>query len=399
MDDMIDALQHRPAAGSDPEAGLKDLRERPGMLSLAASIPAAELFPMNDVAQASVSLLPGDPRPGDYGIPYQPLKAQIARMMALRGVRCRPEQIVLTTGTQPALDLLSRLLLAPGSQVMLEEILSESVRETVRRQGPEILTVSTGAETGMDVDQVESLLEAGARPAFLYAIPEGHNPLGVSLSLQQRLRIVDLARTYEVPVLEDDAYGFLTYDEPPEPPLRALDESWVLHLGSFSTLLAPALRAGWMVLPESIAPQLSSLLPGAGELDVSSFSQRTISVWLEAGYLPEHLEAVRAAYRRRRDAMLRTLQEHFPQEIRWHRPSSGLHLWVELPEGWDAEALLKTAMETEGVIFAPGAGFAEPGHPRARRCLRLSFGNNPPHRIEEGIRRLARVIKGKLRTD
>lgn len=387
---MIDSEHNRPAAGIRPAlAGLRDLLERPGLLSLAADLPAAELFPMEAVAQASANRLTGDPLPADYGIPYQPLKTQIAGLMAMRGVRCRPEQIVLTTGSRSALDLLSGLLLDPGSQVLLEETIAERVRQSVRSQEAEILTVSTDAQTGIDLDEVESLLARGARPAFLYVMPEGHNPLGVSLSLEKRLRLVELARTYGVPILEDDAVGFLSYDDHPEPPLRALDGSWVIYLGSFSMILAPALRAGWMVLPDELAPRLARL-PAAAELDVPSFSHRTISSWLEAGFLTGHLETVRAAYRRRRNTLLRCLHEHFPAEARWSPPSSGLHVWVELPQEVDAMELLQAAVATEGVAFMPGDAFA------ARHALRLSFGNNPPSRIEEATARLARVLKTRL---
>ncbi|HWM95318.1 MAG TPA: PLP-dependent aminotransferase family protein [Thermoanaerobaculia bacterium] len=394
-DDLIEEL-HRLAAGKNPGlAGVQDLLERPGLLSLAADLPAPELFPMNDVAQAAERLIGDEFDLAEYGVPYLPLKARIVELMAVRGIRCRQEQVVLTTGTQAALDLLGRLLLDPGSQIVVEETVYDGVLTAVRHQEPHILTVSTDAETGIDVDQVESLLAQGARPAFLYSIPEGHNPLGVSLSLEKRLRLVDLARKFGVPILEDDAYGFLSYDGHPEPPLRALDESWVVYLGSFSMILAPALRAGWMVLPDELAPRLS-MLPGAAELDVASFSHRTISAWLEAGYLPEHLETVRAAYRRRRDILVRALEEHLPKEVRWHRPSSGLFVWVELPPGMDSTALLHTAVETESVSFAPGSVFAVQGRTHAARGLRLSFGNNPPHRIEEAVHRLARAIQSSL---
>lgn len=397
-DEMIDAVQNPASRTSPVPTELKELLEFPGVLSLAADLPAAELFPMSAVAQASTSLL-AEPA-AELGTPFQPLKAQIVELMAMRGVRCRPEQVVLTTGVEGALDLLGRLLLDPGSQVMLEETLSEKVRGALPTSplsptSPEILTVSTNPEEGIDVDQVEALLAGGARPAFLYVIPEGHNPLGVSLGLEKRLRLLDLARAWEVPILEDDTCGFLAYDGHPEPPLRALDAQRVVYLGSFSLLLSPALRAGWIVLPEDPSARLS-LLPAAADLDVPSFSHRTISAFLEAGYLPEHLETIRAAYRRRRDTLLRTLQEHFPRGVRWSRPSSGLYVWVELPEGITSTALLRDAVALENVTFTPGPVFAAGGGGHADRGLRLSFGNNPPHRIEEGVQRLARVLQAKL---
>lgn len=386
-DDMIDAVQERPASRTNPvPTELKDILELPGLLSMAVDLPAAELFPMNAVARISAQLLAAD-GPSDFATPYQPLKDRIVELMALRGIRCRPEQVVLTTGLEPSVDLLSRLLAGPP--VLLEEILSEKIRASIPADSP-ILTVSTSPETGIDLDHLESLLAEGVRPAFLYAIPEGHNPLGLSLSLERRLRLLDLASHYEVPILEDDTAGFLTYDGHPEPPLRALDNRSVIYLGSFSTLLAPALRAGWMILPDRPAGRLAQL-PQATELDVPSFSQRTIAAFLGAGYLPEHLETIRAAYRRRRDALIRSLEEQFPPGLRWSRPTSGLSVWVELPEDFPmtSMSLLREAVATENVAFAPGSVFSA----QADRALRLSFGNNPPHRIEEGVQRLARVLK------
>ncbi|HVG10214.1 MAG TPA: PLP-dependent aminotransferase family protein [Thermoanaerobaculia bacterium] len=369
-----------------------DLVTRPGILSLAVGLPAADLFPMTALAEASAHLLATDPGSLQYAPPFKPLKAQVAELMAMRGVRVQPEQIFLTTGSQQAMDLLCRLLVDPGAQVMLEETVYDGIQLAVKRQDVEILTVSTDPQTGIDVDQVESLLARGARPCLLYVITEGHNPLGVSMSVEKRHRLVELARTYGLPILEDDAYGFLYYGDKPEPPLRALDEKWVFYLGSFSKVLAPALRAGWAVVPEELVPRLS-MLKHAADLDTPSFSFRTVSAFLEAGGMPQHLEQIRAEYRRRRDAMLSALEEHLPTEVRWNRPSSGMFVWVELPQEMDATVLLRTAVETEQVAFSPGSVFASKEGGHARHCLRLSFANNPPPRIEEAIRRLGRVIK------
>lgn len=383
------------------QSGLREvmsLISRPGILSLAVGLPAPELFPMDALAQATNRLLTTDPGSLQYGIPYSPLKSQIVSLMAMRGVRCTEDQVFLTSGSQQAMDLLSRLLLDPGGQAMLEETVYDGVQMAIRRYDPEILTVSTDPDTGIDVDQVESLLVRGARPAFLYVITDGHNPLGVSASLEKRHRLVELARTYCVPILEDDAYGFLYYERRPDPPLRALDEKWVLYLGSFSKILAPALRAGWAVVPEDLAPRLSAL-KHAADLDTPSFSHRAISVYLESGHLPGHLKALRDEYRTRRDTMLKALDEHFPPEVRWNRPCSGMFVWVELPREMDATLLLREAVETESVAFTPGAAFAAGGSRHANHCFRLSFANNPPARLEEGVRRLARVVKALLPRD
>ncbi len=382
------------------QSGLREvmaLAVRPGVLSLAVGLPAPDLFPMAELAQATTRLLTTDPGSLQYGVPHQPLKAQIVELMAMRGVHCKAEQVFLTSGSQQAMDLLCRMLLDPGGQVLTEETVYDGIQMAIKRQEPEILTVSTDPHTGINVDEVESLLVRGARPCFIYVITDGHNPLGVSMSAEKRRRMVDLARAFGVPILEDDAYGFLYYDRRPAEPLRALDEKWVFYLGSFSKILAPALRAGWTVVPEELAPRLS-MLKHAADLDTPSFSHRTISSYLESGYLPDHVERIRNEYRSRRDAMLKAMDENFPKEVKWNRPSSGMFVWVELPKEMDATVLLRASVETENVAFTPGAAFACNNSKHANHCLRLSFGNNPPARLEEGIRRLARVIKAMMPT-
>jgi 2-aminoadipate transaminase len=373
---------------------IMDLASRPGVLSFAIGLPAAELFPREALIRQAARVLREDASSLQYSPPYQPLKTQIVRLMAMRGVRCTEESVFLTSGAQQGMDLLSRLLLPPDGQVLLEHAVYEGIRLATRLQRPEILTVASDPATGMDVDAVEALLAGGARPAFLYAITDGHNPLGVSLSPEKRRRLAGLARRYRMPILEDDAYGFLYYGETPAPPLRALEEEWVFYLGSFSKILAPALRAGWVVVPPSIAARLSPLKHSA-DLDTPSLGHRVISAYLESGLLPTHLATLRDEYRRRRDAMLAALRGHFPPEVRWNRPTSGMFVWAELPPGLDAAELLRAAVEREGVAFSPGAVFRA-GDGQGDRCMRLCFTSLPPERIEEGIRRLGRAVRAAM---
>ncbi len=377
------------------QSGLREvmnLSSRPGVLSLAVGLPATELFPNEALAAAAAHLLEADPGCLQYGIPHHPLKAQIVELMAARGVRCTEGQIFLTSGAQQSMDLLTRLLLDPGGQVLFEEVVYDGIQMAVKLAEPEILNVTTNPVTGIDVDQVELLLARGCRPAFLYVISDGHNPLGVSIPLENRHRLVDLARRFRVPILEDDTYGFLYYEETPVAPLRALEEDWVFYLGSFSKILSPGLRAGWLVVPEPLIPWLSALKHST-DLDTASFSQRIISAYLSSGRFPGHLSALRAEYRRRRDAMLAALADCLPPQVSWNQPTSGMFIWVELPLGMDALELLRSAVETEQVAFCPGACFYSASQPRANRCLRLSFANSSPEKIHQAIGRLGRVIR------
>ncbi|HEX8683953.1 MAG TPA: PLP-dependent aminotransferase family protein [Ardenticatenaceae bacterium] len=367
---------------------------RPGILSFAGGLPAPELFPVQQYADAAAKVLAQDPCALQYGPPYQPLKAHIVRLMAQRGVPCTEEQIFLTTGAQQGLDVLTRLLLNPGGQVIIEEMVYTGVQQVIAPFQPEILTVPTDLETGMDVDAVEHLLVGGARPTFIYAITDAHNPLGVSMSMEKRVRLVELARHYGVPIIEDDPYGFLCYGREAEPPMRALDSQWIFYLGSFSKILAPALRTGWMVAPEALIPKLT-VVKEAGDLETSAFMQRSISAYLDTGHLPGHLVELCEAYGARRDTMLRALETHFPAEARWTKPTSGMFIWVELPEATDARELLQRAVDEEQVAFIPGHAFCAGSH-QAPHTMRLNFSNATPEQIEEGIERLGRVIRSCL---
>jgi 2-aminoadipate transaminase len=375
---------------------------QPGILSFAGGLPAPELFPAEAIAQATAHVLATDPLALQYRPPHPPLKWHIVQLMARRGVDCTEDQIFITTGAQQALDVLARLLLNPGGQVMLEETVYSGIQQVVAPFRPDILTVPTDLDEGIDVDAVEEWLAWGARPAFLYTIPESHNPLGVSISPERRQRLVELARYYHLPIIEDDAYGFLCYEGEAERPMRAYDDQWVFYVGSFSKIIAPAMRLGWMVVPENLIPRLT-VVKEAIDLESSALVQRIVTAFLDAGHLPGHLETLRGAYRDRRDRMLRALYRYLPADTaHWSHPCGGMFIWVELPHGVDTAELLQTAVECEKVAFIPGHAFGvRNGHTLddhshagegASHCLRLNFSNCPADAIEEGIGRLAKVI-------
>ena len=372
---------------------------RPGVISFAIGLPADDLFPVADLSRVATDLLGRRPESLQYGVPSPSLKAHIAGMMAQRGVTCTPEQVFLTGGSQQAFDLLAHLLLDPGGQVMIEQTVYECVLSSLRKFVPELLALPGDASGGLDLDAVEARLAAGARPAFLYTIPTAHNPLGVSLNVEKRRRLADIARRYELPILEDDAYGFLGDDDSPTgeapPAVRSFDDRWVIYLGSFSKILAPALRIGWIVIPQELIPRLQVLKQG-NDIDTSTLSQELAAAYLDAGLLPAHLARVRAVYRERRQTLVRALTEHFPAGMRWNLPTGGMFLWLELPPELDATELLRTAVEIEKVAFCPGAAFAAGNGRHADHCLRLSFASLPPDRIEEGIRRLAHAVRRTL---
>jgi 2-aminoadipate transaminase len=363
---------------------------RPGILSFAGGLPAPELFPTAEYSQAVAKVLATDSKALQYGPPYQPLKAHIVRLMAERGVACGEEQIFITTGAQQALDVLTRFFLDPGGSVVLEKIVYTGIQQAMAPLRPCIQAVSTDLETGMIVEEVEEHLSSGVRPAYIYAIADAHNPLGVSLSQQKRGQLVELAAVNGIPIIEDDPYGFLCYDGRPQPPLRALNDEWVFYVGSFSKLLAPALRLGWMVVPEVMVPKIT-VIKEAGDLESSAMTQRAVAAYLDTGCFPHHLERLRHEYGRRRNAMLAAMERYFPSEASWTRPAAGMFVWVTLPDGVDTAKLLSVAVEEEKVAFIPGQAFAVAGY-QAQNSMRLNFSNCCLEDIEEGIGRLGNLL-------
>lgn len=365
----------------------------PGAISFALGLPAPELFPTAAYRRASAEVLEDDPYALQYSAPYAPLRAHVAAMMAERGVACSPEQVFLTAGAQQGIALLARLLLEPGGTVAAETLCYSGFQQAVEPLAPRYLTVPTDLDTGMDVDALEAHLARGERPAFVYCVPDGHNPLAVSLSAAKRARLAELARAYGVAVVEDDPYGFLEFEGAAAAPVRAHDGDHVFYVGSFSKVLAPAVRLGWIVVPEALVPLLG-IAKESSDINTATLAQRVVSRLLDGGHFAGHLAMLRREYRLRRDAMLAALEAHFPAGARWRTPASGVFVWVELPEEIDTALLLPAAMEREGVLFFPGNAFAADGSRAGSNCMRLNFSHSAPGRIEEGVARLARVVNG-----
>ena len=369
---------------------------RPGILSFALGLPAADLFPASDYLEAVAQVLTTDPQALQYGPPSASLKQHIVRLMERRGIQCDEEQVFLTTGSQQSLNLLTRLLLDPGGTVVTEELTYPGYLQVLQPYQPDVLTVPTCLETGMDVEAVGKMLENGVRPAMIYVMAEGHNPLTVSMSRAKRVHLVELARRYCVPIIEDDAYGFLHYEGAAEPPLRAFDDEWVIYLGTFSKVLAPALRTGWMIVPEALTAHLSTIKE-ASDINTTTLSQRAIAAYLEAGHLAGHIAMLRHEYGLRRDTMLAALEDHLPQGAAWQKPHSGLFIWVELPDGLDTRDLLRAAIDQERVAFIPGHAFNASRRNLAANCMRLNFSNSSVNAINDGVARLARVLQNEGR--
>lgn len=372
---------------------------RSDILSLASGLPAAELFPMTKLAEAAAQVFSTTPQLLQYRPPLARLQAHIVRLMAHQGVVVEPEEIVITSGAQQGLDMLTRLFLNPGGQVILEEASYTGVQQVIAPLQPEVLAAPTDVTSGMDVDWVAHRLQLGARPAFIYAMARGHNPTGVTMRLDKRRQLIELARQYHVPIIEDDAYGFLGYDSQtadpersePDRPLRALDSDHVFYLGSFSKILVPALRLGWMVAPKALLPKLT-VMKETCDLETSALTQNLVANFMDANDLLAHIVHLQDVYRGRRNAMLRALQRYFPPMARWSVPTHGLFIWVELPAPIHTTRLLEVALAEEQVAFVPGKVFAMCDDERITRCMRLNFSQVTPSQIDEGVRRIAKLL-------
>jgi 2-aminoadipate transaminase len=368
---------------------------KPGIISFAMGLPAPELFPVEGFKRSSRYVLANDSLTLQYGPPFQPLKRQIVEIMARRKVVCHEEQIFITTGAQQGLNLLVRLLLEPGGEILTEQLVYTGFQQVFEPYEPLALSVPSDARTGIDVEAVATLLASGARPGFIYAISSGHNPLAVSLTEAKRQRLVELAHQYRVPIIEDDPYGFLNYEQVALPPLRAYEEQWVFYVGSFSKILAPGLRVGWLVVPESLIPKLSAVKE-ASDIDTNTFTQRLLSRFLEREDLDTHLSKLKKEYRNRRDTMALALREHFPKSVKWETPDHGVFFWVELPSEVDTMALLTNALEKASVAFIPGQAFSIESGNRAANCMRLNFSHSDPETIKEGMARLGQLLRSLI---
>lgn len=360
----------------------------PEAIFFGGGAPALELMPVARLREAAARAWQDAPEALTYGevAGFLPLRELIATRMAAQAMTVAADDLVVTNGSQQGIDLVCRLLLDPGDTILVEDPTFLGALQVFDSYEVTVESIPMDG-AGLRIDALERTLAAAPRPSkLLYTIPTFQNPTGVSLSRERRQALVALARAHNLLLVEDDPYGELRYDGEPLPALRALDPE-VVYLGTFSKTIAPGLRVGWIAAPPSLRDPLLSAKE-AVDIHNERITARTVAYAAEA-FLDEHLVNARAAYRRRRDTLLAALRRYMPATVRWNEPEGGFFLWVELPEGMDAERLLAVAA-AEGAIYLPGAWF----YPRSpnRRSLRLAFSSLPEDQLAEGIKRLAAAI-------
>ena len=368
--------------------------EKPGIISFAGGLPSPRTFPVDAFAAACSSVLKTDGRAAlQYAASegYAPLREWVAddlgKTSALAGLPwyIDPAQVLITTGSQQALDLIAKILIDKDSRVLVETPTYLGALQAFTPMEPVFASVAGDAE-GIDIDDF-SAQSAGAR--FLYVLPNFQNPTGNSMTEARRALLSAAAARLGVPIVEDNPYGDLWFDTPPPPTLTARNPEGCIYMGSFSKTLAPGLRLGFLVAPKSIYPKLLQAKQAA-DLHTPSFNQRIVAEVLKDGFIDRHVPTIRALYKSQRDAMLAALSREMPPDVTWNTPDGGMFLWARLPEGMSARALLPKAVE-KNVAFVPGAAFyAEHAD---EHCLRLSFVTASTEQIKFGVAALAEAIR------
>ncbi len=367
---------------------LLKVTERPGIISFAGGLPSPQTFPVAEFAAACAKVLRDDAAAAlQYAASegYGPLREMVAASLPWP---VESSQVLITTGSQQGLDLAAKVLIDHGSRILVETPTYLGALQAFTPMEPQIQSVASDDE-GVDVADLRRVQAAGSPARFLYVLPNFQNPTGRTLSEARRAALSACAADIGLPLLEDNPYGELWFDAPPPAPLTARNPEGCLYLGSFSKVLAPSLRLGYIVAPKALYPKLLQAKQAA-DLHSPGFNQRVVAEVMKDGFLDRHVPRIRALYKAQRDAMLAALQQHMPAGVTWNRPDGGMFLWARLPQGLDSVTLLPKAVE-RNVAFVPGAAFyAEAADPRT---LRLSFVTASADEIQRGIAALAAVIR------
>jgi 2-aminoadipate transaminase len=368
------------------------ITERPGIVSLAGGLPSADTFPVAAMAEATARVLRDCPREAlQYAASegFGPLREWVAAELGAHGMRADASQVLITTGSQQGLDLVGKVLIDPGSRVAVEHPTYLGALQAFAPYEAEFVPIE-----GDDDGPLPDGLQAARGARFVYLLPNFQNPTGRCVPAARGDALVVRAAELGLPIVEDNPYGDLWFDAPPPAPLSAHAGDAAVYLGSFSKVLAPGLRLGYVVAPKQLYPKLLQAKQAA-DLHTPGFNQRIVHEVIKDGFLRDHVPTIRARYRAHRDAMRSALERHMPAGCRWHTPLGGMFFWVELPAGLDATALLPKAVAA-GMAFVPGAAFyccdARPN------TLRLSFVTVAPALIEQGIAALAQVLKQETPT-
>ena len=367
------------------------ITQRPEIISFAGGLPSPATFPVEHMKAAYAKVLTDNPNVAlQYGPTdgYPPLRAWIANSLSTPDCTILPEQVLMTSGSQQALDLLGKVLIDEGSRVLVETPSYLGALQAFSVYRPEFVSVDTD-DHGLVPTSVAAVAE-GAR--LLYALPNFQNPTGRSLSVERRVELVETCARLGLPLIEDDPYGALSYKGEPSPKMLNMNPDGVIYMGSFSKVLTPGIRLGYVVAPVPLVRKLEQAKQAA-DLHTAQLTQMVVHEVVKDGFLDGHIPGIRTLYAQQCQAMLDALAEFFPSSVRWTKPQGGMFIWVTLPEHIDSMKLLDEAVALN-VAFVPGAPFY--ANAPQKHTLRLSFVTVPPERIRAGVAILARLIAAKL---
>ncbi|RPF24859.1 PLP-dependent aminotransferase family protein [Streptomyces sp. TLI_185] len=371
---------------------------RPEVVSLAGGMPNLAALPLESLSAQAAQIIAEDgltalQYASAYGMPV--LREQICDVMALEGITAHPDDVVMTVGSQMGLDLVTRLFCDPGDVVVAEGPSYVGALGSFAAYQAQVVHVAMD-EHGLVPEGLRAALRqarnAGQRVKLLYTIPNFHNPAGVTLAVERRAEILEICRTYDVLVVEDNPYGLLGFDGRTYPALRSLDPDNVVYLGSFSKTFASGLRVGWVLAPRAVREKLALAMESA-TLCPPTLNQMIVSRYLATHDWTGQIKMFRENYRERRDAMLSALEQYLPPGCTWTKPEGGFYVWVTVPQGVDTKAMLPRAV-TARVAYASGSGFFT--DKSGSRQVRLAYCYPTPERIREGVRRLAAVLKAEM---
>jgi len=369
--------------------------ERPELISFAGGLPAPELFPIEEMKEASEAVLTHN---GPASLQYSategfiPLRNAVIKRMEAIGIRSNLQQVMITSGSQQAIDLTGRLFLDEGDTIICESPTYLAAINAFNVYNAHIVDVEMD-EDGMLMEALEKRLQENPQTKFIYTIPDFQNPTGRTLKLERRQRMVELANQYDVLILEDNPYGAIRFTGTPIPPVKHFDtEGRVIYLSTFSKIFAPGLRLGWICAGEKFIEKYIAFKESA-DMHSDSFSQRITAKYMEMYDLEEHIEKIKAIYNERCTTMLNSIDQYFPRNITYVKPNGGLFIWVELSDSVDASKIALKCLENN-VAIVPGAAFYAKG--AHKNTMRLNFSNSTPEQIIEGIKRIGEVLHRDL---
>ena len=399
IQNLTDRFAHRAAMMKPSEIrSLFAVASRPDIVSLAGGMPNLSAFPMEMMASVVEKLISENGQEAlQYGSGqgHPKLREQICDVMALEGIRAHPDDVIVTTGSQQALDLISRIFIDPGDVVLVEAPSYVGALGTFHQYEAKVVHVAMDDNGLIPIalrEAISSTRATGRKIKFLYLIPNYQNPAGVLLSAERRSEILEICREESIFVIEDNPYGLLGFDRPSPNAMRAEDSENVLYLGSFSKTIAPGFRIGWALVPQALKEKLV-IASESSILCPSNFTQLAISSYLSDQPWRDKIASFSQLYKVRRDAMLETLEETFPAGATWTKPGGGFYIWVTLPPEIDTKALMPKAIVSK-VAYVPGTAFYADGF--GSWSLRLSYCFPSPERIREGVKSPAGVIKTEM---